>query len=194
MSKERVTIEEILCKIHDEKLRECVQEQLNELPEYFWLTAASSSGKYHPAYCLGDGGLARHTIAACTIALEMFTISGFTEEEQDIILAALILHDGYKHGIIDEGHTIHEHPSLMYEHLMNKYWYECDKKRRSKQMTEVADCIASHMGQWTTSKYSSTILPEPETVMQIFVHTCDYLASRKCIEVDCDLYNRKELS
>ena len=41
---------------------------LNQLPDYFYEVAASSTGKYHPSYALGDGGLVRHTIAAVRIA------------------------------------------------------------------------------------------------------------------------------
>ena len=34
------------------------------LPDYFFKVAASSTGKYHPAFSLGDGGLLRHTKVA----------------------------------------------------------------------------------------------------------------------------------
>ena len=39
------------------------------------------------------------------------------------------------------------------------------------------------MGEWNESKRSSVVLPKPETDIQKFVHMCDYLASRKDIEV-----------
>ena len=39
------------------------------------------------------------------------------------------------------------------------------------------------MGEWNENKRSSTVLPKPETDIQKFVHMCDYLASRKDIEV-----------
>ena len=38
------------------------------LPDYFFRVAASSTGKYHPAFSLGEGGLLRHTKAAVRIA------------------------------------------------------------------------------------------------------------------------------
>ena len=34
------------------------------LPDYFFEIPASSTGKYHPSYALGTGGLVRHTKAA----------------------------------------------------------------------------------------------------------------------------------
>jgi hypothetical protein len=47
----------------------------------------------------------------------------------------------------------------------------------------VSNAIASHMGEWNTNKRSSTTLPKPSDKIGKFVHMCDYLASRKDIEV-----------
>ena len=41
------------------------------IPDYFFEVAASSTGKYHPKFSLGDGGLLRHTKAAVRIAYEL---------------------------------------------------------------------------------------------------------------------------
>ena len=73
---------------------------VNNLPDYFFTVPASSSGKYHPSYALGDGGLVRHTKAAVSIAHELFNLEmfPFTNEEQDLIIVSLILHDGLKQG------------------------------------------------------------------------------------------------
>ena len=43
--------------------------------------------------------------------------------------------------------------------------------------------IESHMGEWNTNSYSNVVLPLPITKHQKFVHMCDYLASRKFINV-----------
>ena len=54
----------------------------------------------------------------------------------------------------------------------------------------IAKNISTHMGQWNTDyKTQREILPLPKTKMQNFVHICDYLASRKCLEFnfDCEL-------
>ena len=42
--------------------------------------------------------------------------------------------------------------------------------------------VMSHMGPWTTSKYSEDVLSAPETDAQKFVHLCDYMASRERLE------------
>ena len=41
------------------------------LPNYFFEVPASSTGKYHPEFALGDGGLIRHTKVAVRIAYEL---------------------------------------------------------------------------------------------------------------------------
>ena len=41
------------------------------LPDYFFEVPASSTGKYHPKFASGEGGLVRHTKAAVRIAHEL---------------------------------------------------------------------------------------------------------------------------
>ena len=81
------------------------------------MVPASSSGKYHPSYALGDGGLVRHTKAAMAVAHELFNLEmfqkQFSETEQDLILLSLILHDGKKQGGGNGKHTVFEHPCML---------------------------------------------------------------------------------
>lgn len=44
--------------------------------------------------------------------------------------------------------------------------------------------IESHMGPWNTHPYTKEeILPKPKDKYQNFVHMCDYLASRKFLDI-----------
>ena len=45
------------------------------------------------------------------------------------------------------------------------------------------------MGPWNTSNYSDVILPKPLMRHQRFIHMCDYLASRKFLDVKFDSEN-----
>lgn len=158
-----------------------IKEQLflafEHVYSYFYKVAASSTGKYHPTYALGEGGLLRHTIAATKIAYDIVNLEMFelTDDEKDYIICALLLHDTCKHGIPETKYTVHDHPLQAAELVMTF----CSKEFANN----VAPLIASHMGQWNTSKYDKTVLPKPETKMQKIVHLCDYLASRKYLEV-----------
>lgn len=196
-----------LSLIKSTTIRQLVSVHLSTAPEYFFHVPASASGKYHPQYALGEGGLVRHTKAAVQIAKNLFEAdaatwySAFDGGElflpspffQDAVYAALILHDSFKLGYGDlsvdnDGqprHTVHGHPILAAKH----WWTTVDETTfhlREEERTicsQIACAIASHMGQWTVSAHSSTILPLPDTWLERFVHLCDYLASRKNIEI-----------
>lgn len=151
-----------------------------ETPDYFFSVAASSTGKYHPSYALGEGGLLRHTKAATRIAYELFRtdLYPYNSDQQDLILASLILHDSRKHGNAGSKWTVVEHPLLAAQAVrtsagtLNKEWKEI-----------IAQNIETHMGKWTKDyKSGKEVLQAPKTGMQKFVHQCDYLASRKCLE------------
>jgi hypothetical protein len=153
--------------IKNEQIRTNTQLIYGELPDYFEKVAASSTGKYHPRFSLGEGGLLRHTQCAVEIAIELFRIKGFNILQEDIILSSLILHDGLKHGHIHTKYTIKDHAEQMADWLKTKW-----KDNYFDGSLNIISCIETHMGQWSIRR-------EPETELEHFVHMCDYLASRK---------------
>ena len=52
-----------------------------------------------------------------------------------------------------------------------------------KEITFVGKAIESHMGPWNTDYTGVEILPVPKTKYENFVHMCDYLASRKYLDI-----------
>lgn len=158
-------------------IKRMVIEVLNKVPEYFFTIPASSTGKYHPSFSLGEGGLVRHTKIAVRIAYDLFTISPyFTEDDKDCIIASLILHDSCKSGLDNKSEfTVHEHPMLACELI--------DRVLSNEYTNTIKSCIASHMGQWSTNKYSDVVLNKPNSRLERFVHQADYLASRKFYDI-----------
>ena len=57
-----------LTYIKNNRYKENIKVLINLLPDYFFEIPASSTGKYHPYYATGKGGLVRHTKAAVRIA------------------------------------------------------------------------------------------------------------------------------
>lgn len=169
-----------LSQIKNQEILGFAEQSLESLPEYFFSVAASSTGKYHPSYALGEGGLVRHTKAAVRFAIELFgneSVQNFTDDEKDIIITALILHDGCKHGLNGSKYTVSEHPLEVIKYLK-------EKVEQVKFSDQIYSAISSHMGQWNYDyKTKKVILPKPIEKIQRFVHMCDYLASRKCFEV-----------
>ena len=87
--------------IKNERIKNSLITMINKLPKYFFEVPASSTGKYHPNFSLGEGGLLRHTKAAVRIAYELFndeSLNNFTNDEKDLIIFSIVLHDGLKSG------------------------------------------------------------------------------------------------
>lgn len=165
--------------IKDENLREVVRiYMLVRTPDYFWTVGASASGKHHPQFSQGEGGLVRHTKAVVMFAeelLRMNTYAYMREEYKDYVIAACILHDTIKYGMDEE---------------LNKDEYRNHARNASdafKQWCEDYDytpseillnAIISHMGQWSTDKNDRPFSPVDRCV-----HMADYMASRSFIDV-----------
>ena len=153
------------------------------LPEYFYHVPASTSGKYHPEFALGEAGLVRHTKVALRILEEMFSNSSFCtydEYTKDLMRMALMLHDGFKLGIGESSHTVREHPLIMGNFVVQNM----DKLSISNEdAIKVSNLIKSHMGPWNTDRDGKEILPKPKTHEELIIHLCDYIASRNFLSV-----------
>lgn len=186
MDREELFLDE-LDYIADEALQEVLLNIINALPEYFFHEAASSTGKYHPNYALGEGGLVRHSKAAMKIGHELLSnpIIGdkYSSHEKDLMLMSLLVHDGLKRGINEEKYTRFDHPILMAEFIKDN---KDELGLNSDDANFMADVIKTHMGPWTTDYNGEEILEKPKTKYQSFVHMCDFLASRKFLEVPFD--------
>lgn len=171
--------------IKDTSIRRDLRKLISLLPDYFFEIPASSTGKYHPEFASGNGGLLRHTKVAVRIAYELLnnetTGNRFSERDKDLIIMSLILHDGLKCGLKKEKHTKFDHPLLVSKLIMenqSKLNLDIDDIRK------VCSMIESHMGEWTINPSTQKeVLPKPRNELQRFVHMCDYLASRKFLNV-----------
>jgi len=172
--------------IKDTSIRKDLRKLISMLPDYFFEIPTSSTGKYHPKFAAGEGGLVRHTKAAVRIAYELLnnSVTGnrFSDRDKDLIIMALVLHDGLKCGNEKSKYTKFDHPLLISMLIM---------KNKSKLTLDVDDIrkvcsmIESHMGEFTVDPNTlKEVLPKPRTEMQRFVHMCDYLASRKFLNIE----------
>jgi 23S rRNA maturation-related 3'-5' exoribonuclease YhaM len=132
---------------------------------------------------LGESGLVRHTQCAVRIAHALFNITPFDDIDKDVIISALLLHDGLKSGFEYSGNTVHEHPNLMGDFIFN---IKFNNIISDNIRLLISKAVKSHMGQWNVSKYSNVALEKPISKVQRFVHMCDYLASRKFLNMDLE--------
>lgn len=197
MKNEKVKIfDSILNTIENEDIRHFAEECIETIPEYFWEVGASSTGKYHPQYALGELGLARHTCALVRFLNHILNVDcfgdRFTSREKDLMRVAGMMHDTRKCGD-DEAYTKSKftkfnHPLLAANEIRSLIGFISEE-----ELEIIAVMIESHMGQWNTDKRSSVILPLPTNKYQKLLHLADYLASRKDIEVLFERYEAPEL-
>lgn len=169
----------------NEDIKKFAEDCVNKAPDYWHHVAASSTGKYHPSYALGEAGLVRHTIAAIRFLNHMFGVESianqFSSRERDLLRVAALSHDMMKSGTQEEfernKYTKHEHPVLAANMIKSM------SGLNKEELDFIAHAIESHMGQWNTARNSKVVLPKPQDKYQIILHLADYLASRKDIEV-----------
>ena len=174
--KERLKLfERELSYIADPEIREFAQQLLAEADDYFFVVPASSSGKYHPDFARGEGGLVRHTKAVAYFVNELIRpemeFGTINRRDADLLITAAIAHDIKKQGNGVEGHTVREHPQLASEYIKriyDEYEWETIKYRDVEEMCEL---VKSHMGPWQE--------PKPTSRKQLILFYADYIASRK---------------
>ena len=193
MTDERLKfVQPILDTFENEDIKVFAIVLLDDMPEYIWHVGASSTGKYHPAYSLGEAGLMRHQIAVVRflnffLELEQYS-SKLTSRERDLIRLSGLIHDSRKSGSQEDyeksKYTRFNHPMLMADVIRS-----FDGQYLSHEEIElVADTVSKHMGQWNTDKKTNIELPKPNNKFARMVHVADYLASRKCLTMDFDDY------
>ena len=162
-----------------------------KIPDYFFEIPASSTGKYHPEFASTKNGLVKHTKVAVRIAKELLDnpgLNNFKDNEKDIIIMALTLHDGLKKGNPEEKYTKVDHPLLVSSFIRERK----DKlSLNNEELDLLTRIISSHMGIWNKDFNDNEVLPIPKDKYERFVHMCDYLSSKKFINVEFDDVNIK---
>lgn len=170
--------------IKDNKKREDLKYLVSNLPDYFFEIPASSTGKYHPKFASTENGLVKHTKVAVRIAKELLDnpgLNNFKDNEKDIIIMALVLHDGFKSGVVKEKYTRFDHPLLAADFIRKQ---KDNISLNEVELDLITRVISSHMGIWNKDYNGNEVLPIPKDKYERFVHMCDYLSSKKFINVE----------
>jgi hypothetical protein len=175
--------EEIQC-INDDKLKEFLTNLIINTGDWFFIDPASTSGKYHPAFSLGEGGLARHTKAVFYFLNELFRTEMFkiSKREEDLLKVASIAHDIRKH--TETGGYVKDHARQGALYIMSMYKNTPDLLSEDEARF-IAKAIDSHMGIWGN--------PAPSTDSEKILHLTDYIASRKAIMMDFNVPITKDV-
>lgn len=123
--------------------------------------------------------------------VDTFSKSMILDTYKDIALAACILHDVCKPDDTPEHRTIFEHPikvAKLFKSIAEKHFTDKNQPYLEYTIPIIYNAIARHMGRWNTVSYSDVVLPTPRTGIEVIVHLCDYLASRKFFDFNFDVY------
>lgn len=162
--------------IESEDLRDFVRFFFNEkVGAWFFESGASASGKYHPEFTKGYGGLVRHTRAVEWVCEELLRMSSYAymrAEYKDYARVACLLHDTRKYGSGDtEDKDCYKEHGRLAADAVAEAWEEFWGGVRCPELLTMA--IRSHMGQWVEDRDD-----RPFTNIDRLVHMADYIASR----------------
>lgn len=172
-------------KFETEAMRLYCEDMIEFIPDYIFTIPSSTSGKYHNATQCKPHGQIYHIIMFAEIVNYRLALKGNQERfksptQRDAMRCVPIFHDAIKCGWNGSPYTVHDHPMLAGEWVRNtKVEHDVDDK-----VKEAIACMCErHSGEWTSSKKSKIVLPEPENAMEFFIHECDILSSRSNIDM-----------
>ena len=162
--------------IESVELQDFVRFFFNEkVGAWFWKSGASASGKFHPVFTHGEGGLVRHTRAVewvCEELLRLSTYAYMKAEYKDYARVACLLHDVCKYGSGDtENKDCYKNHGELAADAVAAAWLSLFDQGEAPELLLMA--IRSHMGQWTENRDD-----RPFTNIDRLVHLADYIASR----------------
>ena len=167
--------------IKDADLKAFATELIANADDYFFVVPASSSGKYHPPFDLGDGGLVRHTRLVAYMARSLAESYCFSDYDTDCLIVAALAHDIKKQGDGNTGHTVWDHPILAM-HYIQEIYGKTSFNVPADTIAKISNAVSSHMGKWGNEPRfckGNTPLPMPVTEFEKALQAADYVASRK---------------
>ncbi len=174
------TFEKELELILDHNIREFTRLCVVSAPDYFFNDCpASSSGKFHPVNELAGNGTIVHTKKVITLAYEL--VKGLDcEQSRDEIIAACVIHDLRKQGLVKSGHTLPDHAELAAQLV--------DEVQRDTQMLSdetydmIRSCVGYHYGLWSIEKWKKPL--DKYTLEEYTVYIADFTVSKRFVDIN----------
>lgn len=162
--------------IVDPSIRAMVMAGFKEVDSEFFRAPSSSSGMFHPADEINDGGLALHTARVVQMGEYLGEFFQLSDREQDTLRAGLLLHDTVKGGVPWNGYA-NDHGELAGE-LIKGLKGPADVKKVAAQIA------SNHMALWRKTAQGEPNPAVPDNKMDMVASLADYLAARDNIYVD----------
>jgi 23S rRNA maturation-related 3'-5' exoribonuclease YhaM len=161
--------------IKDESLRNILTNILdNDIDSYIFEVPASSTGKYHPKFAQGPGGLVRHTKAMVKV-LTVFE-NARPDLDWDCIYSAAIMHDCCKFSRGNTTNNYSNHAELIYKLISSKIEIYKDDQSVASKLQKISELAKYHMGRFDTDlEICKSVMTEESWI----IHYADMLVSRK---------------
>ena len=188
----QIVFKNLLDNFETQDMRLYCEDMIEQIPDYIFDMPSSTSGKYHNKTQCQPHGQVYHIIMFAEILNYLLALKCNKEkfkssQQRDAMRCVPIFHDALKCGLEGGSWTVHEHPMLAGKWVREAH-VEHDIDDKAKEA--IARMCERHSGEWTTSKKSEVILPEPENEMEKMIHMCDILSSRNNIDMPVPDYLR----
>lgn len=154
--------------IKNQTIRAFVGMCIDTIPQYWERPSAYHEG-HHPKDELGKWGNLKHIKRVVKIALMLSEIENLPTYQQDLLIAASLIHDIGKYGIDGNSDKIQTNHPILVRQMVKNYGLDDNTKN------DILTIVESHMGRW----YS----PRPDTLLQWMCHYADYIASRSSMNI-----------
>lgn len=181
----RAVFKELLDKFETEDMRLYCEDMVEQIPDYIFTMPSSTSIRFHNATQCKPHGQVYHIVMFGKIMNYLLELKCNQEKfpspvQRDAMRCVPIFHDALKCNWEKSEYSVHEHPMLAGKWVREAHVeHDIDEKIKER----IARMCERHSGEWTTSKHSNIVLPEPENEMEILVHECDILSSRSDIDM-----------
>ena len=187
-------IEAELKQIKNVTIQEFVAFTMQKAPAYLALVPSSSTAKYHPPQSNKEpGGLINHLRGTVVFGLRFSRAWGLSDDEQDAVVAACLMHDILKYSNFEKGVEIkqryttktHDYDSALFVHKA-ALEFKAKTGEDVPLLSAITGAIAWHMGQWTkraNPQHAVKKFPEDYTPVELIVHLADMASSEPSVHI-----------
>lgn len=163
-----------LDRITDSEIRDLVVDLLDHYVNPInYEKPASSTGKHHPPFALGEGGLVRH-VKAVVIVLTAIQ-EARPSLDWDCLYAAAVLHDMWKYSTSSRW-TTKDHAKRAADEIDFKATHIEDPDLKARVFF-IADIVRGHMGRFDNPEFDDIADTLPEEIP--ILHYADIIVSRQ---------------
>jgi hypothetical protein len=157
--------------IQSPEVRKLVEQARAKAPKEFYIAPSSSSGRYHPADEINEGGLALHSYRSAVMADVLAKYFGLDAEQRDLVVAGALLHDINKGGTPWQNYARDHGPQ-------GQKWLDDTWTGETKTEKSIESLVGNHMAQWNWP----TATPAKD-LLNLIVSYADYLGSQDSVYV-----------